>query len=117
MLTLSIRVLIAAVIIALGIQNTCPHGWAAKSAFISSYITHCSQTKEHKKSAHDGRDADGKESSHTNQFFVFHVSNPETAAQNTSSVHTDIPFISEAILEIFSDQLIKPPTDTIFLFS
>ena len=112
MFTLSIRILIAALIIAIGIQNTCPHGWAAKSAYISSHVSHSSPIKEHNHSPQDGT---RKESSHVNQFFVFHVSRPETTAQNTSSVHTDIPFISHPFLEVFSDPLIKPPTDHLFV--
>jgi hypothetical protein len=113
--SLSIRLLIAALIIAIGIQNTCPHGWAAKSAFISSHVSHCAPIKEHKHSPHNGRDDDEKESSHVNQSFVFHVSKPEAAAQNTSSVHTNIPFISDPILEVFSDPLIKPPIHHLFV--
>ena len=43
--------------------------------------------------------------------FVIHVSTPETAAQNSASVHSDVPFVSDSILDVFSDPLLKPPTD------
>ena len=115
MFTLSIRILIAALILALGIQNTCPHGWAAKSAFISSHVSHDSPTNACTNSDSDGRDHSSKDSSHVNQSFVFHVSKPETAVQDTSSVHTDILFISDPILEVFSDPLLKPPTHHFFV--
>jgi len=112
---LSIRALIAALIIAIGIQNTCPHGWTAKSAFISSHVSQCSPMKEHKQSDPNSQEDSGKKSAHVNQAFVFHVSKPETAEQNTSSVHTDIPFISDPILEVFSDLLLKPPSCHFFV--
>jgi hypothetical protein len=113
--TLSIRLLIAALIIAIGIQNTCPHGLAGKSAYISSNVFHCSPLKEHKPSDSNSRDDSSKESSHINPAFVFHVTTPVTVAQNTASVHPNIPFISDPIMEVFSDPLLKPPTCHLFV--
>ena len=110
MFILSIRILIAALIIAIGIQNTCPHGWAAKSTFMSSHVSLCCPTKEHKHPDQDSWDDSGKESSHVNQAFVLHVSTTETAAQNPASVHSDVPFVSDSILDVCSDPLLKPPT-------
>jgi hypothetical protein len=112
--TLSIRILIAALIIAIGIQNTCPYGWAEKSAFVLSPISHCPM-KEHKHSDPDKQDDSGKSSSHVNPAFVFHVSKPETAAQNTASVPSDIPFVSDPYLDVFSDPLLKPPSCHLFV--
>lgn len=115
MFTLSIRILIAALIIAIGIQNTCPHGWAEKSAFVSSHISHCVPMNDHKHPDPDRSDDSSKVSSHVNQTFVFHVSTPAIAAQNIFAVHADIPFVSEPILEVFSDPLLKPPTCNLFV--
>jgi predicted histidine transporter YuiF (NhaC family) len=112
---MSIRVLIAALIIAIGIQNTCPHGWAAKTAFLSSHVTHCGPMKEHKNSDTDSRDHSRKGSCHVNQTFVFHVSTPETTSQNTASVHTAIPYVTDPLLEVFSDPLLKPPPFALFV--
>jgi hypothetical protein len=107
---LSIRLLISALIIAIGIQNTCPHGLAAKSAFVSFHVFHCCPLKDHSHSDEGSGDESGKESSHVNPAFVFHVSNTITVAQNPASVYSDIPFISGPISEVFSDPLLKPPT-------
>ena len=112
---MSIRVLIAALIIAIGIQNTCPHGWAAKSAFISYHVSHSSPMKEHKHSDSSSREDSGKESSHVNPAFVFHVGNIVTVAQNTASLHSNIPFVFDPILEVFSDPLLKPPSCSLFV--
>ena len=113
--TLSIRILIAALIIAIGIQNTCPHGWAAKTAFLSSHVSPCDAVKGHNNSDTDSRDDCRKGSCHVNQTFVFHVSKPETTTQNTASVHPNIPFVSDPILEVFSDPLLKPPPCNLFV--
>lgn len=115
MITLSIRTLIAVLIIAICIQNTCPHGWAAKSTFISSHVFHCGPLDKHKHSAPDSRDDNGKKSTHVTQAFVFQVSKPETLAQKPASVHSDIPFVSDPILEVFSDPLLKPPACPLFV--
>jgi len=112
---LSIRILVAALIIAIGIQNTCPHGWAAKSAFVSSHVFHCGPLKEHKHSESENRADSGKESSHVNPAFVFHMSNTVTVAQYPSSVHSNIPLVFDPILEVFSDPLLKPPTCPLFV--
>ncbi len=114
-LTLSIRALIAALVIAIGIQNTCPHGWAAKSAFISYHVSHSSPMKEHKHSYPSSREDSGKESSHVHPAFVFHVSNPVTVPQTPASLHSDIPFVSDPILEVLSDPPLKPPTCYLFV--
>ncbi|MGO9614491.1 MAG: hypothetical protein ACLPX5_15865 [Dissulfurispiraceae bacterium] len=114
MFRLSIRTLIAVLIIAICIQNTCPHGWAAKSTFISSHVFHCS-LDEHRHSFPYSRNDDGKKSTHVTQAFVFQVSKPETLAQKPPSVHSDIPFVSDPVLEVFSDPLLKPPTCHLFV--
>lgn|GEM_PF-974840 len=115
MFLLSIRILIASLIAAIGIQNTCPHGWEGKSAFISSYIFHSCPLKEHKHSEPTGGEHSGKELSHVHPAFVFHVGKPVAMAQNPTSICFDIPFVSDSILEVFSDPLLKPPTDHLFV--
>ena len=112
---LSIRLLIAALVIAIGLQNTCPHGWAAKSAFISSHIFHCCPLNEHKHSDRERRDDSGKELSHFNPVFIFHVSKTVTVVRNTASVCFDVPFVFDTIREVFSDPLLKPPTGPLFV--
>ena len=111
---LSIRLLIAALVIAIVLQNTCPHGWAAKSAFVSSHVFHCCSLNEHKHSGRERREDGGKELSHVNPAFVFHVSNSVTVVQDTASLCFDIPFVFDTIGEVFLDRFLKPPTSHLF---
>ena len=114
MFALSIRLLIAALVIAIGLQNTCPHGWAAKSAFVSSHVFHCCSLNEHKHSGRERREDGGKELSRVNPTFVFHVRNSVTVVQDSASLCVEIPFVFDAIREVFSDPLLKPPTSHLF---
>jgi hypothetical protein len=87
----------------------------AKSTFVYSHISHGCPLMEHKQTASDNRDDSGKESSHVNPAFAFYVSDPITVAQNQASVCFDVPFFPEAILEVFSDLLLKPPSFPLFV--
>ncbi|HUO77871.1 MAG TPA: hypothetical protein VMU21_09885, partial [Thermodesulfovibrionales bacterium] len=70
------HVLIPVLAVAIGMQNTCPQGWAAKTAFVTCKGSHCPM-KEHKP-AKTADHADTKKAiSNVKQTFVLNIVRPD----------------------------------------
>lgn len=101
------RTLIMVLAIAIGIQNTCPQGWAAKTAFVTCQ-GHCPM-KEHKSPKPEDQTDARKDISNVKQTFELNIVTPENTlqipTQTNGSVVIDLPDLKE----IFADPLFRPP--------
>jgi len=102
------RVLILVLAVAIGMQNTCPQGWAGKSAFLTCNGSHCPMN-EHKP-AKSADHADTKKAiSNVKQTFVLNIVGPDNTVQILPRTTRAIPTDSPDLKEIFSDPLFRPP--------
>jgi hypothetical protein len=102
------RVLILVLAVAIGIQNTCPHGWAAKTAFLSCHKSHCPM-KEHRPPKTENQTDAKKAISNVKQTFVLNIVRPDNSVQILAQTTQAIPTDSPDLKEIFSDPLFRPP--------
>ena len=102
------RVLILVLTTAIGIQNTCPHGWAAKTAFVTCRGTHCPM-KEHNPPKTEDQTDTKKDISQVKQTFVLNIVMPENILQ--LPILTNGPIVVDLLdlKEIFADPLFRPP--------
>jgi len=105
---MSIRCLILVLAIAIGIQNTCPQGLAAKTAFVSCQKTHCPM-KEHKPAKTEGQADTKKDISNVKQTFVLNIVSRDNTFQILAQTHGLLSVDSPDLEEIFSDPLFRPP--------
>ena len=112
-----IRVLILILSIAIGIQNTCPQGWAAKTAFVTcgsaKQSAHCPM-HEKKESKQDRQDDGKKGISIVKQAFVIHIVSLDNAFQMLEYETDTQPIASLSLTEIFSEPLSRPPIPASF---
>jgi hypothetical protein len=99
--------LILALALAIVIQNTCPNGWAAKTA-LSCRKAHCSM-KEHEPAKTEGQPDTKKDMSNVKQTFVLDIVRPDSAFQIPAQTDRSISIALPGIKEIFSDPLFRPP--------
>ena len=112
-----IRSLILVLAFTISIQNTCPQGWAAKTAFATCSATkqtsHCPMHKQ-KQSKQDGQDDVKRGISNAKQSFVLHMVEPvktyELLGRSLGILFVD----SLTLTEIFSDLILRPPISSCF---
>jgi len=102
------RVLILVLAVAIGMQNTCPQGWAAKTAFVTCQGSHCPM-KEHKPPKTTDHADTKKAISNVKQSFVLNIVRPDNTVQILAQTTQIIPTDSPDLKEIFSDPLFRPP--------
>ena len=108
------RVLILVLAVAIGMQNTCPQGWAAKTAFVTCNGSHCPMKE--RKSAKTADHADTKKAiSNVKQAFVLNIVRPDNTAQMLAQTTQAIPSDSPDLKEIFSDPIFRPPITSYLL--
>jgi hypothetical protein len=100
--------LVIVLAIAIGIQNTCPQGWAAKTAFVTCHGSHCPM-KEHKPPKTEDQTDAKKAISNVKQTFVINIVRPDNAVRILAQTSQAIPTDSLDLKEIFSDPLFRPP--------
>jgi hypothetical protein len=103
------KILIALIVLAIALQNTCPHGWAGKTAFVSPHTSPCPMKEHHQSSKQNNDDDAKKDFSNINQMFVIHVSEPyNTATVLAPAVRTLFPE-TDQFNNICLEPLLKPP--------
>lgn len=107
-MTMLTRVLILMIALAISIQNTCPQGWAAKTAFVTCHGSHCPM-KEQKSSKDDEQGQTRKDMPIVKQTFVLNFVTPVNAFQLLEQ--PDRTFLAEFSdhKEIFTDPFFRPP--------
>jgi hypothetical protein len=103
--------LILVLAIAIGIQNTCPQGWAAKTAFVSCQKTHCPM-KEHNPAKTKDQTDTKKDLSNVKQTFVLNIVCRDNTFQILAQTDRSVAIDSPDLKEIFSDPLFRPPIFT-----
>jgi hypothetical protein len=109
--------LIAAIIAAVVSQNTCPQGWAAKTAFVGcGSVSQSSQCPMHKqKQSKQASGNDVKRSlSNVKQAFVIHIAGPDNSYEILDRSNSAFSYYSVTFTEIFLDPLLKPPIPSLF---
>ncbi len=107
-----LRLLIGLVAASIIIQNTCPYGWAAKTAFVncgsSNQSAHCPVHEQ--KQPKQNRQNDVKRGIlNVKQAFVIHVVKLDNTYQIVDYESDTHPIDSLILLEIFSEPLFRPP--------
>ena len=107
-----LRLLIALVALSNCAQNTCPQGWAAKTAFVScgtaQHASHCPMHKQ-KESKQDSRDDVKRSLSNVKQAFVIHIAGRDNSYQIFEHRSGSLPMDSFTMTEIFSEPIHRPP--------
>ena len=103
-----IRAIILALALAIGIQNTCPHGWAAKTAFVPCQKAHCPMKENQPPKTEDQTDTKHAVSN-VKQTFVFNIVTPDNTFQIPAQTDGSIAIDPPEFKEIFSDPLFRPP--------
>ncbi len=106
------RLLIILVALSISIQNTCPHGWAAKTAFVNcvsaKQSAHC-PIHEQKRPKQDGQNDVKRGTVKVKQAFVIHIVNLDNTYQIVDYKCETHPVDSLTLPEIFSEPLFRPP--------
>lgn len=102
------RVLILVLAVAIGIQNTCPQGWAAKTAFLTCHGSHC-PIKAHKLPKTEDQTDARKAISNVKQTFVLNIVRPDNTLQILARTNGLIVIALSDLKEIFADPLFRPP--------
>jgi len=105
--------MITLIIVGVVVQNTCPQGWAAKTAFVTCHGSHCPMHKQ-KEPKQDGQDDVKRGISNVKQAFVIHVVGQNNAYQILDYKSDILPIDSLTLSEIFSEPLFRPPILSIF---
>lgn len=109
-----IRLLITMIVIAVSIQNTCPQGWAAKTAFatcgsLAKQPSHCPMHDKHKPAKQKDDTSGKKELSNTNQIFVLDIAEPERSFCSITSEIMTSPVKPDLFLNVAIEPLFRPP--------
>jgi hypothetical protein len=110
------RFLIFLVALAIVIQNTCPYGWAAKTAFLSSPASsccHCPMQKDRRPAKAGVRDDIKKDVSGSNALFVMQVSEPAATCQVLCSSDDIAPIKSSLAKTAYQEPPLRPPADSL----
>jgi len=107
-----IRVVLFLLAFSLVLQNTCPYGFAAKTAFATcgstQHSSHCPM-HEQKQSKQDGQNDVKKEFSQAKQIFVLSISQPDNSFQILSPAIKAVSQISNDFKDVFSEPPLRPP--------
>jgi len=112
-----LRLSILLIALTIVVQNTCPQGWAAKTAFVTcgsaKQSAHCPM-HEQQHSKQDRRDDSKHGISDVKQAFVIHVVGQNNAYQILDYNSDILPIDSLTLTEIFSEPHFRPPIPSIF---
>ena len=103
------RVLLFLIVISLILQNTCPYGYAAKTAFHAPQKHDCPLKKSHHGSAKDGDSVDDNQEKAMYPSFVFSV--PESHAV-ISCLQRETEYVAlsfDNYRDPFREPLLRPP--------
>jgi hypothetical protein len=106
------RVVIFLIAFAIVIQNTCPYGWAAKTAFVSPYTSHCPhcpKKEDHQPAKSDSRNDVKKDVSSINHLFMIHIGKLDTAFQLLSPTEHAPSIKSDDFMDVYLEPLLRPP--------
>ena len=106
------RFVIFLISFAIIIQNTCPYGWAAKTAFLSPYTSHCSHCpvkEDHQPAKSDTRNDVKKDLSNINHLFVIHIGKFDSSFQILFPIDHAPAIKSDNFKDIYLDPLLRPP--------
>lgn len=105
--------LILALTATLVIQNTCPQGWAAKTAFgtcgQARQSSHCPMHEQQKSAKHASDESSKKELSNAKQIFVLGITRPENSFQIFAPAISLSPVKPDLFRNISSEPLFRPP--------
>jgi hypothetical protein len=106
------QLLVAAIVLTVVVQNTCPYGLAAKTSFATCGATKqsspCPMHKQ-RQSKQNGQDDAKRGISNAKQHFVLHMANPDNTYQRLDRSPDALSVDSLSFAEIFSDPLLRPP--------
>jgi hypothetical protein len=103
------RILIFLIVSAIVMQNTCPYGWAAKTAFASPQASHCPMKEHHRPSEPDNGGGVKKDFSNTSQVFVIHCSKPASAVGFFSPAARNIIAEMDKFRVVSPEPPLRPP--------
>jgi hypothetical protein len=107
---LRMRFLIFLVAFAIILQNTCPHGWAGKTAFAASHVSHCSMKDPHRPAkTNDWDDVKKELSSNAKQTFVFSVGTSDNTFRLLAPIGCTVSVKTDNVKDVFSEPLLRPP--------
>lgn len=105
--------------VAICVQNTCPQGWVAKTAFAAcksnavKEAAHCPMHTQNQ-STQSKHDEQKHGLSTVKQTFVIYIGGPDNSYQIISRTK-DAPFVDSLTLtEIFSEPFFRPPIPSLF---
>ena len=102
------RALIMVLAVAIGIQNTCLHGWVGKTAFVACQGAHCPMKEHNPPKPEDQTDAK-KDISNVKQTFELNIVKTENTPQITAQTDGSMVIGFPDLKEIFADPLFRPP--------
>jgi hypothetical protein len=102
------RYLIALIVLTITIQNTCPFGYAAKTAFAAPHAHHC-PLKEGRLSRTDGRNKMVKVLRNLNHPFVLVPSPVADTGGSFDTVREMSNITNTGFEDIFPDPPLRPP--------
>ena len=108
------RFLITLIAFTIIVQNTCPQGWAAKTAFVTCNGSHCPM-RDHKPAKTTDHADTKKAISNVKQTFVLNIVRPHNTVQILAQTTQAIPADSHDLKEIFSDPIFRPPISSCLL--
>lgn len=106
-----VRFLVFLIGLSLAIQNTCPYGWAAKTAFISpdkSQCSHCPLKSKEGTKPDAGNDFK-KDISSLNDIFVLDLGGHEPLLKFFSPLRRTIATNNHRAYSVFLEPLLRPP--------
>jgi hypothetical protein len=109
--------LVTSIIIAIAIQNTCPEGWAGKTAFatccMQKRVSHC-HMREQTQSKQDGQSDTRHGITTAKQAFVLFISATDDTRRILDRAKRNISIYPVVLTEIYSDPLFRPPISCLF---
>jgi hypothetical protein len=106
------KVLIFLIAFAIIIQNTCPYGWAAKTAFFSPYSSHyahCPMKEDRQPAKSETRHNVKKDLSNINPLFVTDIGKPDDACQILSPIDHAPYAKSDHLKDVYLEPPLRPP--------
>lgn len=104
-----IKFLLLLLSLALVLQNTCPYGFAAKTAFVAPQTHDCPLKKDHHALSKEGDSVDGNSGKILFSAFVFSIPDVQTVIL-CSQVNVDYtPLSPDNYKNPFKEPSVKPP--------
>lgn len=112
-----LRVLISLIAFMVVVQNTCPQGWASKTAFATcgkeKQSSHCPM-HERKQPKQNGLDDAKRSISNVKQVFVLYIVRPDNSYEILGRASHLVLVSRLTLTAIFSDPPLRPPIPSLF---